>query len=414
MRKSAFTILGLLGAAFSAPIPQDEFNQAVPQVVVVYETQFVTVYVDGGSPAPTNVPVVVPVQEAVTVTVPAAAPAPEVTPVAEAAPVAASSSEPQNVNPATVARDAFSPEQAQAPVEAVSQPAPSPTSESSPAPSSAPVSEPAVEQVSQSSGLSLASTGNTCSFPWQSGNSHNVHPITPQGMNAGWAMSPNQACTRGSWCPYACAPGYYSAQWDPSANDPIGPGSMNGGLYCDANGVLQLPFPDRPFCVKSVDNVTMRNTLGGSVSACQTIYPGNEAMLIPTVANPGSTIGLNVVPNTYWLGTSSQFYVNLEGSDEGQCIWGDADKPVGNWAPYNFGAGQAKDGNTYISVFFNHLYIESGFQTAATYNVKINCLTGNCIFPEGGECKCEGGSCTMPAGCTVTLPPGAKAEYVLY
>ncbi|OMH82352.1 hypothetical protein AX774_g4158 [Zancudomyces culisetae] len=258
------------------------------------------------------------------------------------------------------------------------------------------------------------STGKTCTFPWSASNNDNVQVISPSGMNAGWAMSPDQSCQRGSWCPYACKPGYYSAQWDPEAKDPIGPGNMHGGLYCDKDGQLKKPYSNKPFCVLGMGNVVIYNSLKKSVSACQTTYPGNEAMIIPTVAKPGQSIGLNIVPNTYWLGTSSQFYVNLEGSDEKQCIWGNEDKPVGNWGPYIFGGGQAKDGNTYISVTYNPLYIESGFNTKDAYNVQIKCTKGKCNFPSSKVCKCENGACSMPNGCTVTLMPGAMAQFYLY
>ncbi|OMJ21821.1 hypothetical protein AYI69_g5659 [Smittium culicis] len=253
-----------------------------------------------------------------------------------------------------------------------------------------------------------------CSFPWPYGNSDMVYPITVNEENRGWAMSPNQSCKKGTWCPYACAPGYYSTQWDPSATKYNGIGSMNGGLYCDYNGVLRKPFQNKPYCAKGVFNAIIRNTLSQPVSACQTVYPGNEAMIIPSVAQPGSTVPLNVVPNTYWLGTSSQFYVNLAGSTEKQCIWGNPDKPVGNWGPYIFGAGQAKDGNTYISVQYNPLYSEVGFKKTDTYNVEIKCLSGFCNFPEPKVCKCEKGVCSVANGCTVTLVGNAKAEFVIY
>ncbi|KAJ2386643.1 hypothetical protein GGI05_004320, partial [Coemansia sp. RSA 2603] len=198
-------------------------------------------------------------------------------------------------------------------------------------------------------------------FPWNYGNSDNVVPITPSSSNGGWAMSPNQQCMPNSWCPYACASGYYSAQWDPSATLYNGAGSMNGGLFADASGKLKKPFPERPFCVPGMMNAAIRNTLGQSVSACQTVYPGNEAMIIPTVAQAGGTAQLNIVPSSYWLGTSSQFYVNKAGSTAEQCIWGTSAEPVGNWGPYIFGGGQGKDGNTYISVQYNPLYGQAGF-----------------------------------------------------
>ncbi|KAJ1958324.1 hypothetical protein GGI12_004765 [Dipsacomyces acuminosporus] len=251
-------------------------------------------------------------------------------------------------------------------------------------------------------------------FPWNYGNADHIVPITPQSENGGWAMSPNQQCKPGGWCPYACESGFYASQWDPDAKLYNGKGSMNGGLRVKEDGTLVKPFPDKPFCSPGMFNAEIENKLSQQVSACQTVYPGNEAMIIPTVAQPGGTAPLNVLPNTYWLGTSSQFYVNLAGSDASKCIWGDDTNPVGNWAPYIFGAGQGKDGNTYVSVQFNPLYIEKGFKVSAAYNVKIECTQGNCNFPQGGQCKCEGGKCSVDNGCTVTLPQSAKAKFVLY
>ncbi|KAJ2522871.1 hypothetical protein H4217_000466 [Coemansia sp. RSA 1939] len=252
-------------------------------------------------------------------------------------------------------------------------------------------------------------------FPWNYGNSDKVVPITPGSTNGGWAMSPNQACTPGTWCPYACESGYYSAQWDPSALLYNGAGSMNGGLFADASGKLTKPYPSKPFCAPGMFNAYIKNTLAQPVSACQTIYPGNEAMLIPTVAQGnGGTAPLNVVPSSYWLGTSSQFYVNLAGSTDAQCIWGTAAKAVGNWGPYIFGAGQSKDGNTYISLQYNPLYLSVGFKAADTYNVRIECASGACNFPTGGKCQCEKGVCSVDNGCTVTLTGDAKANFVIY
>ncbi|KAJ2825803.1 hypothetical protein IWW50_002686 [Coemansia erecta] len=303
---------------------------------------------------------------------------------------------------------------------------------SSPAPAPAPSSEAAAEEVTSSAYSQAAqetpSTGgipdgqgntfNTPSgavrFPWNYNNADNVVPITPGSKNGGWAMSPDQMCTPNSWCPYACAPGYYSAQWDPAALLYNGAGSMNGGLFADASGKLTKPNPSQAFCVRGMGNAAIKNTLGSSVSACQTVYPGNEAMIIPSVAGAGASVALNVVPHTYWLGTSSQFYVNLPGSTEEQCVWGTSAQPVGNWAPYIFGGGQGADGNTYISVQFNPLYTSVGFKAEDAYSVKIECEQGNCNFPTGGECKCEHGVCSVDNGCTVTLSGDAKANFVLY
>ncbi|KAJ2720838.1 hypothetical protein GGI07_004360 [Coemansia sp. Benny D115] len=283
-----------------------------------------------------------------------------------------------------------------------------------PAPSSAPEQGATDNGIPTGQGNNFNTPSGAVRFPWNYGNSDNVVPITPGSSNGGWAMSPDQQCRPNSWCPYACAPGFYSAQWDPSAALYNGKGSMNGGLYADGSGKLSKPFPDRPFCSAGMFNANIKNTLGQPVSACQTVYPGNEAMIIPSVAQPGGTVPLNIVPSSYWLGTSSQFYVNLAGSTGEQCIWGNADKPIGNWAPYIFGGGQGKDGNTYISVQYNPLYSSVGFNKANAYNVRIECVSGNCNFPAGGQCKCEGGSCSVDNGCTVTLSQGAKANFVIY
>ncbi|PVU94295.1 hypothetical protein BB561_002646 [Smittium simulii] len=253
-----------------------------------------------------------------------------------------------------------------------------------------------------------------CRFPWSIDNFENIYAITPDKENSGWAMSPHQQCMRGTWCPYACKPGYYSAQWDPDAVSANGKGSTNGGLYCDEDGILQVPFPERPFCARGMGNVVVNNTLANPVSACQTVYPGNEAMIIPSTAHPRGSVDLNVVPKSYWLSTSCQFYVNPAGSTNNECIWGNSKQPLGNWGPYIFGTGQAADGHTYISVRYNPLYIQSGFSLKNTYNVKIACVAGFCNFPANNECKCENGACTLPNGCTVTLTNDAKAQFVLY
>ncbi|KAI9290997.1 hypothetical protein K502DRAFT_272177, partial [Neoconidiobolus thromboides FSU 785] len=197
-------------------------------------------------------------------------------------------------------------------------------------------------------------TGNskTCKLP----NDSLITPITKDQLNAGWAMSPDQQCTYGKWCPYACKSGYYSSQWDPTSKCPNGPecGSMNGGLYCDNNGNLQLPFKDKPLCSLSLNNVNIKSELNEAVSFCQTVYPGNEAMIIPTVAEPQcSNQIINSPPSTYWQGTSAQYYVNPKNSDSSKCIWGDANKPYGNWAPYVLGIGQGAQSLTYMSLTVN-------------------------------------------------------------
>ena len=45
-----------------------------------------------------------------------------------------------------------------------------------------------------------------CQFPTDAG----LVPVTPNAQNAGWAMSPDQPCTPGNYCPYACPSGIAS------------------------------------------------------------------------------------------------------------------------------------------------------------------------------------------------------------
>ena len=68
--------------------------------------------------------------------------------------------------------------------------------------------------------------GVQCQFPSDA----NLVAVTPGKQNAGWAMSPDQPCTPGNYCPYACPPGQMMAQWDPDATSYTYPQSMVGGL----------------------------------------------------------------------------------------------------------------------------------------------------------------------------------------
>src|SRR2546421_694459 len=69
-----------------------------------------------------------------------------------------------------------------------------------------------------------------CQFPTDDG----LVAITPGSQNAGWAMSPDQPCLPGNYCPYACPPGQLSMQWDPAATSYTYPQSMvsSGAAVC--------------------------------------------------------------------------------------------------------------------------------------------------------------------------------------
>lgn len=105
--------------------------------------------------------------------------------------------------------------------------------------------------------IDLTKRSGQCAFPYGS----LMVAVTPGSSNAGWAMSPDQPCTPGMYCPYACAPGYLMDQWDPSATTYSYPQSMNGGLYCGTDGSISKPFPDRNYCKHSFREHRSRQTL---------------------------------------------------------------------------------------------------------------------------------------------------------
>lgn len=69
--------------------------------------------------------------------------------------------------------------------------------------------------------------GGSCAFP---SDDPNLVAITPDAKNAGWAMSPDQECKPGNYCPIACKPGMVMAQWDPDSTYSY-PQSMVGRPY---------------------------------------------------------------------------------------------------------------------------------------------------------------------------------------
>ncbi|KAJ5131168.1 uncharacterized protein N7515_007207 [Penicillium bovifimosum] len=271
--------------------------------------------------------------------------------------------------------------------------------------------------------VALEKKSGKCQFPTDAG----LVAITPNLDNAGWAMSPDEPCKPGNYCPYACPPGEVSMQWDPKATSYTYPLSMRGGLYCDDDGNIQKPFPNRDYCESATGVLKAHNKAGKSVSFCQTVLPGNEAMLIPTLVE---TLADLAVPGmSYWCSTSAQYYINPPGvtTEEG-CVWGSSEKPVGNWSPYTAGANTDADGNTFLKIGWNPIYLEptTPFRNERPdFGVEINCEGDGC---EGLPCKIDpavndvnemvgddifagaGGA----KGCVVTIPKGQTAHIVVF
>ncbi|EAW07438.1 SUN domain-containing protein [Aspergillus clavatus NRRL 1] len=271
-------------------------------------------------------------------------------------------------------------------------------------------------------GAPLEKRGGKCEFPTDAG----LVAVTPNMKNAGWAMSPDQPCEPGHYCPYACPPGQVSMQWDPKATSYSYPKSMNGGLYCDDDGKIQKPFPNKPYCQDGTGSVGARNKCGKQVAFCQTVLPGNEAMLIPTLVEELATLA---VPDlSYWCETAAHFYINPPGYDtETACVWGTSDKPIGNWSPYVAGTNTDGNGNTFLKIGWNPIYLEPATpfrNEIPEFGVEIECEGGGC---NGLPCKIDPavngvnemvGSSSVGAGgatfCVVTVPKGEKANVVVF
>ena len=200
-----------------------------------------------------------------------------------------------------------------------------------------------------------------------------------------------------------------------------------GGLYCGTDGTVSKPFPNKPYCVQGAGTLVAVNECSKQVSICQTVLPGNEAMLIPNSVPAGGDLTLAVPDSSYWCSTSAEFYVNTPGYDTNTaCVWGDGSSPYGNWSPFVAGANQAANGDTFVMVGINPIYCcqsnpwpnqDPGFA------VRIECPSGNC---HGLPCECNpstmgpntctGG--TVGAGgaefCTVTVPAGDTANLVIF
>ncbi|KAK9252376.1 hypothetical protein V1507DRAFT_391207, partial [Lipomyces tetrasporus] len=261
----------------------------------------------------------------------------------------------------------------------------------------------------------------TCLFPTNDG----LVEVTPESLNAGWALSPDTACTAGSWCPYACPSGQLMAQWDPDATSYTYPQSQYGGLYCDDNGQLSKPFSDKPYCYDGTGTVEAVSS-AGNVAFCQTVLPGNEAMLIPTEVTSSSTV-LAVPDLSYWAATAAHYYINPPGvSTEEGCVWGTTANPYGNWSPYVAGANTDTSGTTFVKLGWNPVYLEptSPYKdTVPDWGVKISCPDGGCTgLPCGidpsvhGVNQCDNEATGAGGGnfCVIGVQSGKKATIEVF
>ncbi|KAL6022845.1 hypothetical protein ACNR90_003579 [Candidozyma auris] len=214
------------------------------------------------------------------------------------------------------------------------------------------------------------------------------------------------------------------AQWDSSAKSYSVGSSMNGGLYCNDDGELSKPFSDKDYCVDGTGTVQVNNKASSNVAFCQTVLPGNEAMLIPTNVDGGDTETLAVPDESYYASSAAHYYINPLGvsTDEG-CVWGTKDKSVGNWAPYVAGANTDSDGRTFLKIGWNPKYIDD-FKDKPSFGIRITCDGNDCddnsceIDPsKDGYNGISGGSTGKSLGasyCVVTAKDKKKATIEVF
>lgn len=162
------------------------------------------------------------------------------------------------------------------------------------------------------------------------------------------------------------------------------------------------------------------------MSFCQTVLPGNEAMLIPTSVSDYASIA---VPDpNYWCSTAAHYYINPPGiGTEQACVWGTNANPVGNWSPYVAGTNVDASGQTFIKLGWNPIYLEptTPFRNEMpNWGVRIECPNGGCnglpcaIDPTQNKVNSMQGSASNGAGggsfCVVTVSKGATANFVVF
>jgi SUN family beta-glucosidase len=308
-------------------------------------------------------------------------------------------------------------------------PSSSPSSSSSPPPPSSPSAPPPPPTPSAPStpgGQGVSSSFPSGTIPCSNGPPTDYGAILlPNAGLGGWAslqkpsngftpgvliqsISTPPSCGPNTFCSYGCGPGLQKSQWPVTSQGATG--QSVGGLWCNAQGFLELTRPDVPqLCIPGAGGVTVQNNLGGSACMCRTDYPASESMVIPVCTNPG---GSNPVTNPssqnyyQWLDngvlkpTTAQYYLNPMNVDvNNACTWTSASHPnsAGNWAAMNIGVGQDASGITYISLFAN----VPTSNAQLDYNVQITGtgISGSCSYTAGqGYSGGSGNGCTVSQG----------------
>lgn len=192
--------------------------------------------------------------------------------------------------------------------------------------------------------------------------------------NKGWALDPKgQTCQPGVHCLYACEPGFYWTMFNNSETSNFdylnGPkvghcdgtwdyGTSTHGIYCKEDGTLDIPT-DRPLCQLGETYVYAENRLDTHVFLCQTVFPGHEIFMIPTLVRPGESVLITTQPKEFWSGptynkpTHGDFYVSFAGADIMEaCTWDEFSPSGASMLPYEIGNGVEDNGFIYSTHYF--------------------------------------------------------------
>lgn len=192
--------------------------------------------------------------------------------------------------------------------------------------------------------------------------------------NKGWALDPKgQSCQPGVHCLYACEPGYYWTMFNQSETSNFdsvnGPkkghcdgtwdyGTSTHGVFCKEDGALDIPA-GQPLCQLGETYVYAENHLDTHIFLCQTVFPGHEIFLIPTLVKPGESVMITTQPADYWHGptyqkpTHGDFYVSFAGADIMEaCTWDEISPSGASMLPYEIGSGVEDNGFVYSTHYY--------------------------------------------------------------
>lgn len=150
--------------------------------------------------------------------------------------------------------------------------------------------------------------------------------------------------------------------------------------------------------------------------------PATGVKLLPSKS---FILSRSLPPDTDYV---SSFYINPPGtSPETGCIWGTSSEPVGNWAAYTAGANTDSNGDTFVKIGWNPVYMEDDVsfrKTKPDYGIEVECEGGNCnglpckIDPAVNDVNEVSGSSSDDVGtggfCVVTVPKGETARIVIF